>query len=86
MYENREGRGHLPPSADAHARIIKICQLQICRWMCLQRCSGVAKGGKWGHAPWGAGHGSASTGHLLSFKYPSRAYVSTKVYLKMRIF
>jgi len=75
MYENPGGRGPLPPSADAHACVIKICQFQICRWLCLQRCSGVVKGASWGHAPRGAGLESASARFLQSFIYAFRAEV-----------
>jgi len=55
----------------------KIFVLQFCKQFLdiVDINSGVARGGKWGHAPWGAGLGGASAHFLQSFKNAFKAEI-----------
>jgi len=52
------------------------------------KSSGVATGGggNWGHAPWGAGSGRASTHFIQPYKNAFFSIIQTEMYLKLRIF
>jgi len=65
--------------------IINIYQLQICRWMYLQRCSGVARGGPLGAQALGA-HQHAFCSHLNTrFEQKFRPSILKNAYFLKKI-